>query len=153
MATRMTAQQKLQALADASARLESDFGTWRTPWGEINRFQRLTGDIVQPFTDAGPSIPVPFTSSVWGSLASFGARRYPGTKKYYGTNGNSFVAVVEFGDSVHARAVTAGGESGHPDSPHFNDEAERYASGNLREVYFYPSQLVGHTERSYHPGQ
>ena len=153
MATRMTAQQKLQALADASARLESDFGTWRTPWGEINRFQRLTGDIVQPFTDAGPSIPVPFTSSVWGSLASFGARRYPGTKKYYGTNGNSFVAVVEFGDSVRARAITAGGESGHPDSPHFNDEAERYASGNLREVYFYPSQLVGHTERTYHPGQ
>ena len=153
MATHMTAQQKLQALADASARLETDFGSWRTPWGEINRFQRLTGDIVQPFNDAAPSIPVPFTSSQWGSLASFGAHRYPGTKRYYGTNGNSFVAVVEFGDSVRARAVTAGGESGHPDSPHFNDEALRYASGNLRDVYFYPSQLVGHTERTYHPGQ
>ncbi|MFL5562462.1 MAG: penicillin acylase family protein [Gemmatimonadaceae bacterium] len=153
MATRMSAQEKLQALADASARLESDFGSWRTPWGDINRFQRLTGDIVQPFNDAAPSIPVPFTSSQWGSLASFGARRYPGTKKYYGTSGNSFVAIVEFGDSVRARAVTAGGESGHPDSPHFNDEALRYASGNLREVYYYPSQLVGHTERTYHPGQ
>jgi acyl-homoserine-lactone acylase len=152
MATRMSAQQKLQALADASARLEQDFGTWRTPWGEINRFQRLTGDIAQPFDDAKPSIPVPFTSSQWGSLASFGARRYPGTKKYYGTSGNSFVAVVEFGDSVRARAVTAGGESGHPDSPHFNDEALRYSTGDLREVYFYPSQLVGHTERTYHPG-
>jgi acyl-homoserine-lactone acylase len=152
MATRMSAQQKLQALADASARLEQDFGSWRTPWGEINRFQRLTGDLVQPFNDAAPSIPVPFTSSQWGSLASFGARRYPGTKKYYGTSGNSFVAVVEFGDSVHARAVTAGGESGHPDSPHFNDEALRYSTGALRDVYFYPSQLVGHTERTYHPG-
>jgi acyl-homoserine-lactone acylase len=148
----MSARQKLQALADASARLEQDFGTWRTPWGEINRFQRITGDIEQPFDDAKPSIPVPFTSSVWGSLASFGARRYPGTKKYYGTSGNSFVAVVEFGDSVRARAVTAGGESGHPDSPHFNDEAQRYSTGNLREVYFYPSQLVGHTERTHHPG-
>ncbi len=53
---------------------------------------------------------------------------------------------------VRAQAVTAGGESGDPTSPHFNDEAERYATGNLREVYFYPAQLKGHTERTYHPG-
>ena len=147
-----TPQQQLQALAAASDRLTADFGTWKTPWGSINRFQRLTGDIVQPFNDSKPSIPVGFTSSLWGSLASFGARPYPGTKKWYGTNGNSFVAVVEFGDSVRAVAITAGGESGHPSSPHFNDEAERYATGNLRTVYFYPSQLKGHTERRYHPG-
>jgi acyl-homoserine lactone acylase PvdQ len=150
---RATAQQLLEALATASDQLAADFGTWRTPWGDINRFQRLTGDIVQPFSDTGPSIPVPFTASGWGSLAAFGARAYPGTKKWYGTSGNSFVAVVEFGDSVRAKAVTAGGESGHPGSPHFNDEALRYASGNLRDVYFYRSQLVGHTEREYHPGE
>ncbi len=152
VARRATGQQLLEALAAASDQLTADFGTWQTPWGEINRFQRLTGDIVQPFSDAGPSIPVPFTASTWGSLAAFGARAYPATKKWYGTSGNSFVAVVEFGDSVRARAVTAGGESGHPESPHFNDEAVRYAAGNLRDVYFYPSQLKGHTEREYHPG-
>jgi acyl-homoserine lactone acylase PvdQ len=142
----------LQSLVAASDKLAADFGKWQTPWGEINRFQRLTGDIVQPFNDAGPSIPVPFPSATWGSLASFGARAYPGTKKWYGTSGNSFVAVVEFGDKVRARAVTAGGESGNPSSKHFNDEATRYASGNLREVYFYKDQLKGHTEREYHPG-
>jgi acyl-homoserine lactone acylase PvdQ len=142
----------LEALAAASDKLAADFGTWRTPWGDINRFQRLTGDIVQPFNDAGPSIPVGFTSSQWGSLASFGARAYTGTKKWYGTSGNSFVAVVEFGDRVRARAVTAGGESGHTGSPHFNDEARRYSTGDLREVYFYRDQLKGHTEREYHPG-
>ncbi len=153
LGTRAPGELLLAALDSASARLTADFGTWRTPWGEINRFQRLTGDIVQPFSDQGPSIPVPFTSATWGSLASFGARPYPGTKKWYGTSGNSFVAVVEFGDSVRARAVTAGGESGDPASPHFNDEAARYASGDLREVYFYPSQLTGHTERTYRPGR
>ncbi len=142
----------LQSLAEASDKLAANFGTWKTPWGDINRFQRLTGDLVQPFSDAAPSIPVGFTSSFWGSLAAFGAHEYPGTKKWYGTNGNSFVAVVEFGDKVRARAVTAGGESGHRSSPHFNDEAVRYATGNLREVYFYRSQLQGHTERQYHPG-
>ena len=147
-----TSQQMLQALSAACDRLQADFGTWKTPWGDINRFQRLTGDLVQPFNDAGPSIPVGFTSAEWGSLASFGARPYPGTKKWYGTSGNSFVAVVEFGDKVHAMAVTAGGESGHPESKHFKDEAVRYATGNLREVYYYREQLKGHTEREYHPG-
>ena len=142
----------LESLDAASTRLAQDFGSWKTPWGEINRYQRLTADIVQPFNDAAPSIPVPFTSSTWGSLASFGARPYPGTKKWYGTSGNSFVAVVEFGPRVRARAVTCGGESGHPESKHFNDEAQRYATGDLREVYFYREQLKGHTEREYHPG-
>ena len=151
--TKAPAALLLAELDSASARLTADFGSWRTPWGDVNRFQRLTGDIVQPFNDAAPSIPVPFTSATWGSLASFGARPWPGTKKWYGTSGNSFVAVVEFGDSVRARAVTAGGESGDPASPHFNDEAKRYAAGDLREVYFYPSQLVGHTERRYRPGR
>jgi len=142
----------LETLATASDKLSADFGSWRTPWGDINRFQRLTGDIVQPFNDGAPSIPVGFTSSMWGSLASFGAHAYAGTKKWYGTSGNSFVAVVEFGKTVHALAVTAGGESGDPASKHFNDEANRYATGSLREVYFYRSQLKGHTEREYHPG-
>jgi acyl-homoserine-lactone acylase len=142
----------LQSFAEASDKLTADFGTWKTPWGDINRFQRLTGDIVQPFSDAGPSIPVAFPSSFWGSLAAFGARAYPGTKKWYGTSGNSFVGVVEFGPKIRARAVTAGGESGHPSSPHFNDEAARYSTGDLREVYFYREQLKGHTEREYHPG-
>jgi acyl-homoserine-lactone acylase len=145
-------EELLQALDRACDRLAADFGSWMTPWGEINRFQRISPAIRSEFDDAQPSIPVGFTSSRWGSLASFGARPYPNTKKWYGTSGNSFVAVVEFGDSVRALAVTAGGESGDPDSPHFNDEAERYATGNLRWVYFYRRQLEGHTEREYHPG-
>jgi acyl-homoserine-lactone acylase len=145
--------EKVAALAAASERLRRDFGRWDVAWGEINRFQRLTGDIAQPFSDAGPSIPVAFTSARWGSLASFGAEPRNGTKRWYGTSGNSFVAVVEFGPRVRAVAVSAGGESGHPGSRHFNDQAERYATGNLRDVYFWPDQLKGHTERVYKPGQ
>jgi acyl-homoserine-lactone acylase len=144
--------QLVEALAAASDKLAADFGTWKTPWGDINRYQRVNGDIVQKFDDGKPSIPVGFTSSRWGSLASFGARTYPGTKKMYGTSGNSFVAVVEFGDRVRAKAVTAGGESGNVASPHFGDQATRYASGDLRDVYFYRDQLQGHIEREYHPG-
>jgi acyl-homoserine-lactone acylase len=153
IAARATPEQMLKSLAAASNKLTADFGKWQTPWGEINRFQRLTDDIVHPFDDSKPSIPVGFTSGNYGSLASFGARSYKGSKKIYGSYGNSFVAVVEFGKKVRARAVTAGGESGDPSSKHFNDQAERYSTGNLRDVYFYPAQLRGHTERKYRPGE
>ena len=152
MAAKAGPRARLHALVEASDRLQKDFGSWGVPWGEVNRFQRIDGAIVQPFDDGKPSIPVPFVSSRWGSLASFGAHRWPGTRRYYGTSGNSFVAVVEFGRKVQARAITAGGESGHPESAHFNDEAERYTTGNLRTVYFWPEQLKGHVEQAYHPG-
>jgi acyl-homoserine-lactone acylase len=158
----VTPEVLLQALASASDKLASDFGKWNTPWGDINRFQRLNDDIAGKYDDSQPSIPVGFASSRWGSLASFGVRGdsagavtaagTAGNKKRYGYSGNSFVAVVEFGDSVRARAVSAGGESGNPASKHFNDGAQNYATGNLREVYFYKNQLKGHTERVYHPG-
>lgn len=151
--SKATPQQRLESLAAAIDKLTADFGKWQTPWGEINRYQRNDGAIVQKFDDNKPSTPVMFTSARWGSLASFGARAYPGTKKWYGTSGNSFVAVIEFGDQVKAKAVTAGGLNSVPGSKHFNDQAERYATGNLRDVYFYRDQVKGHTEREYKPGQ
>ena len=154
MRTKATPQQRLEALATAVDKLTADFGKWQTPWGEINRFQRISPEIVHPYTDDKPSTPVGFASARWGSLASFGARSYNGSKRIYGSSGNSFVAAVEFGkDGVRARAITAGGLSSDVTSKHFNDQAERYATGNLREVYFYPKQLEGHTERTYNPGK
>jgi acyl-homoserine-lactone acylase len=146
------AKVKLAALSAAVDRLQRDFGRWRIAWGEVNRFQRITADIKPRFDDAQPSTPIGFVSGNWGSLASYGSRPYSDTKRWYGTYGNSFVAVVEFGPKVRARAVTAGGASGDPDSPHFRDQIDRYASGDFREVYFYPEQLKGHTKRVYRPG-
>jgi acyl-homoserine-lactone acylase len=152
MVERIAPTEHLAALAEASDRLVADFGNWKTPWGEINRFQRLSGDIVQAFRDDGPSTAVPFTAGAWGSLASFASRRYPGTKRYYGTSGNSFVAVVEFGPRVRAVAINAGGQSGRAGDPHFNDQAERYARGDLREVWFHPDQVAANAVRTYRPG-
>jgi acyl-homoserine-lactone acylase len=150
---RMSDERKLLALSNAIERLDKQFGSWKTPWGEINRFQRISPAINHPFDDGSASIAVPFASGNFGSLASFGAAPRNGSKRWYGTSGNSFVAVVEFGPRVRARAVSAGGESGNPSSPHFNDQAARYAAGDLRPVYFYPDELNGHIERTYKPGE
>jgi acyl-homoserine-lactone acylase len=146
------AELKLRLFDETVASLERDFGRWQVPWGELNRFQRVSPAIHPSYSDSAPSIPVSFAEGRYGSLASIRSEPKPGTRRWYGDYGNSFVAVVEFGPRVRAHAVTAGGESGHPKSPHFADEIQRYASGDLRTVYFYPAQLKGHTERVYHPG-
>ncbi len=146
-------QEKLASLALVSARLEQDFGSWKTPWGEINRFQHVSGDIVQDFDDSKPSLPVPFTASVWGSLASFESRTPGKTRRIYGDVGNSFVAVVEFGPKIHAKSMLAGGESGDPASAHFNDQAERYSRAEFKDVLYYEDDVRKHAERTYHPGQ
>lgn len=146
-------QDYLSALARASSKLEKDFGTWKTAWGEINRFQRLSGDILQHYDDSKPSLPVAFTSSTWGSLAAFGTSTQSNTRRIYGDRGNSFVAVVEFGPRLRAKSVLAGGESGNPASPHFSDQADMYSKGQFKEVLFYREDIQKQAERTYHPGQ
>ncbi len=145
MEKRATPEQRLAALDEALARLKGDFGDWRVPWSEINRFQRNDGALNQTYSDLRPSTPIPFTSVQWGSLAAFRAQRMPGTKRYYGYHGNGFVAVVEFGPRVRARAISVGGASGDPKSRHFTDQIDRYAHGELRPIYFYPDDLARHT--------
>ncbi len=153
LATQLTPKQRLEALVRASNKLASDFGSWKTPWGEINRFQRLTGDIVQPFDDNKPSIPVPFASGNFGALAAYGMTSQQRTKRIYGERGNSFVAAVEFGPKVTAKSILAGGESGDPASPHFSDQAEMYARGEFKDVLFYKEDIEKNLERKYRPGE
>ena len=150
---RLSDEQKLNAMVRALDRLQRDFGRWDVAWGEVNRFQRVSSAIDTPFDDRLPSIPVGFTSNRWGSLASFGSAPKNGTKRWYGTNGNSFVALVEFGSRVRAWAISAGGESGQAGSPHFTDQAQRYADGALRDVHFYPNDVKRHARRTYRPGE
>lgn len=143
---------RLDALMRASNRLQADFGSWRTPWGEINRFQRLSGAVDAQYDDSKPSLPVAFASANWGSLASFGMSAKQKTKRIYGDRGNSFVAAVEFGPKVRAKSILAGGQSGDPRSPHFNDQAAMYARGEFKDVLFYKEDIERHLERKYHPG-
>jgi acyl-homoserine-lactone acylase len=143
----------VETLARAVENLTEDFGSWQTPWGEINRFQRLTGDITGRFDDNEFSLPVAFASANHGSLAAFGATTFPGTKRIYGTRGNSFVAVVEFGEKVKAKSSLAGGVSGDPSSPYFMNQALDYTLGKFKDVQFYKEDLMKAYNRMYRPGE
>ena len=145
-------EERLRIFAGTVAMLEADFGQWNTPWSDVNRYQRINSDIKQPFNDDEPSLPIGMASGRWGALASFGARRNEETKRIYGTSGNSFVAVVEFGDKVKAKSMLAGGQSGDPESPHFDDQAQRYVDGTFKDVAYYKEDVEKRAVRTYHPG-
>ncbi len=145
--------ERLEIFAETVAMLEADFGSWNIPWGEINRFQRLSGDIDAGFDDSEPSLPVPMATARWGALAAFGARRFGDTKRIYGYRGNSFVAAVEFGDRVRAKSILAGGQSNDPASPHFDDQAEPYVNREFKDVAYYREDVEARAEERYRPGE
>ncbi len=153
MSSTSSKKERIEVFRTALLKLTQDFGSWNTPWGEFNRYQRLNGEIRQEFDDAQPSIPVGLASGRWGALASYGTRFGKDTKRQYGTSGNSFVAVVEFGEKVQAKTMLAGGQSGDPSSPHFADQAQRYADGEFKDVAYYKEDVLKKAKRTYKPGK
>ncbi len=143
----------LQPLEQVIQQLNKNFGTWQVAWGDINRYQRLTGNMNETFDDSKPSLPVGFAASTWGCIPSFVSRTFNGTKKRYGYNGNSFICAVEFGKKIKAKSLLTGGESGHLISSHFADQAAMYTDGIFKYVLFYKEDVMQHTEKNYHPGE
>jgi acyl-homoserine-lactone acylase len=141
----------LDPLKATIADLSKRFGKWEINWGEINRFQRLTGAVKETYDDNAPSIPVGFGSATWGHLASFVSTPFK-TNKRYGYSGNSFICVVEFGKRIKAKSILAGGNSGDPNSSYFNDQALMYTKGEFKDFLFYKEDVLKHLERSYQPG-
>jgi len=152
MSSKSPAKERLEIFANSLADLKRDFGSVETSWGEFNRYQRINGDINQNFNDALPSIPISMASGEWGALASFGTRKGSDTKRQYGVAGNSFVAVVEFGEKVQAKSMLAGGQSADPKSVHFDDQMQRYADRKFKTVAFYREDVLKRAESRYHPG-
>jgi acyl-homoserine-lactone acylase len=146
-------EERLLIFSKAVEKLNTDFGTWNIAWGEVNRMQRLDGEVKQTFDDSKPSIPIGLAPGNWGALAVFAARVPQTTKRIYGNFGNSFVAAVEFGEKVKAKSILAGGQSGDPTSPHFFDQAQRYADAQFKDVAFYKDDVEKSAKRKYKPGE
>ncbi|HKJ44402.1 MAG TPA: penicillin acylase family protein, partial [Balneolales bacterium] len=74
-------------------------------------------------------------------------------KRQYGTVGNSFVKVIDFGPQIRSRSVIEFGQSADPKSPHFFDQAPLYAKEKFKKAWFYRKDVKKHTERSYKVGE
>ena len=144
---------RLRIFKLAMEEMEKRYGRAIIEWGEINRFQRISGDIDASFDDNAPSFPVGLTTARWGHLAAYGMRGRHDVNKIYGTRGNSFVAAVEFGDKLTAKTLLAGGQSSDPNSPHFDDQAEMYANGEFKDIAYYREDVEARAEETYKPGK
>ena len=142
-----------EVFAEAVSGLRRDFGSSLIEWAEVNRYQRLDASIFQAFNDSLPSVGIGHASGRWGALAAYGARYTNNTKKIYGTRGNSFVAVVEFGERLRAKSLLAGGQSSDVNSRHFDDQVELYAAGLFKEVPFYREDVLKRAIETYRPGK
>lgn len=142
-----------EVFAEAVSGLRLDFGSSLIEWAEVNRYQRLDASIFQAFNDSLPSVGIGHASGRWGALAAYGARYTNNTKKIYGTRGNSFVAVVEFGERLRAKSLLAGGQSSDVNSRHFDDQVELYAAGLFKEVPFYREDVLKRAIETYRPGK
>ena len=145
-----TAIERMKLLSKTITDIQKRFGSWKTAWGQVNRYQRPTNG---KFDDAQPSLPVGLAASTFGSLPSFSSVLLPDLNKRYGVSGNSFVACVEFGKKVRAKSVVTGGQSFDPSSVHYTDQAEMYINGIFKDVLFYKNDVMKHVERQYRPGE
>lgn len=146
-----SSKEKLILLLETVRDLEEKFGSWKIAWGEINRYQRVAEG--EEFDDSKPSLASGLAASAFGSLPSFVARRYDGTNRRYGYNGNSFIACVEFGERLKAKSIITGGQSFDSSSKHFTDQAQMYLDGDFKDVLFYKEDVLKHAEKQYHPGE
>ena len=151
--TASTAAQKTGELSAVLNELRQRYGSWKVEWGDVCRYQRLTGKIIETYDDGKPSLPSGLVASSFGALPSYVSRVMPGTKKRYGYSGNSFIAAVEFGKKVKAKTIVTGGESSNPASPHFSDQASMYLGGWFKDVLFYREDVLKNMEKKYQPGE
>ena len=139
----------LDAFYEAINSMKEKYGTWKIKMGDIYRLQRV---VDQNYSDDSPSVPSRFLPGYTGSLSAGNYDSPPDQNKKYLRSGNSFICAVEFGDSIKAKSIIAGGVTDDPLSPHYFDQAEQYVNGKLKDVFFYKDDVLKHAKIKYNPG-
>ena len=146
-------QTPLESLQAAVSDLEKTFGTWRVPYGDINRLERRQSGGEEPFSDAVSSLAVAGAPGDVGIVFNFYSRPEKDQKRRYGVAGHSFISVVDFGPQVEARSILVFGENSDPNSKHYFDQSQLYAKQEFKPAYFSLADIKAHAERTYHPGE
>lgn len=142
---RAAAEQMIAWLEQVRDDLTKGFGTWRVPWGEINRLQRVPWDEPLDYDDSRPSLPVRGAPGWTGVIFNFYTDKGPHGRRY-GMLGNSYVSVVEFGAMPRARTILVFGQAMQPSSPHYLDQAQLYADGKFKPAWWSPADVAANAK-------
>ncbi len=155
IATAETLEKSLRGvLTDLSKR----FGTWRVPYGNLNRLQRSVAYAEPPFgsptfDDDESSLPIAAVSQEDGAPFTLGTVLGKQGRRRYGVHGDTYVSVVEFGATTQAASIITFGESADPKSRHFFDQAPLFAKGEFKPSWMTLEEVEHHSEAAYHPGE
>ncbi len=141
---------RIRALTRAKTALEQEHGTWRVPWGEVNRLQRVQIERGESFSDQRPSLPLAGGPGFDGVL--FSNYKEYGQRGRYVSSGQSFAFVVAFRPELRAVSVHVFGQSSDPHSPHYFDQAPLFSEGKMKPVWTTIEQIRANAVRAYHPG-
>ena len=125
----------LAALDAAAQTLETKYHALDVPWGDVYRFRR-------------DSLNLPGNGAS-GALGSFRVIEYAkdDALHFRATSGDSFVAVVEFSNPVHAMSLVGYGNASRAGSPHRTDQLPLLSAEELKPVWLTRAEVEAHTER------
>jgi penicillin amidase len=123
------------AVAELAGKLGEDASRWR--WGDLHtvtfRHQLGTRKLLERFVNRGP-FPVGGSGNAPAGMA------YPLAEPFGVTLGPAWRFSVDLAD-YSAAGILAGGSSGHPFSPHYDDQLALWLNGEYREMLFDPAAL------------
>ena len=123
-------QKAVRLLDESVVEIEEKFGRLDIKWGDYYRIKYN-----------GIDLPA---NGIDGRLGVFRVA-WPGRstdKNMYVGGGDSWVSVIEFGQKVRAKALLSYGNSTQKDSPNNGDQLELFSKKELRDVWFYESELI-----------
>ncbi|MCE9598139.1 MAG: penicillin acylase family protein [Spirochaetia bacterium] len=129
---------KTQALREAISFLKKNFGRIDVPLGQL---QRMRHGLLDAPLYGGPDV-----MNAAHSVEKDG--------HLVGAAGDSYVLVVRFKPGkTESYSIHQFGNSTHPESKHFNDQAPMFLSRLLKPTVRTPAELNLRTESTYHPGE
>ncbi|MEO8449139.1 MAG: acylase [Gemmatimonadota bacterium] len=125
----------VKALVSAAAEMKKRGVALDIPWGDMVRIRYAGKDLP---ANGAPGDPYGVFRTAYPAPGADGKLEVKG--------GDTFYSVVEFGNPLKAKVLTAYGNSTQPGSKHFGDQLELFSKQEMRDVWRTRADVEAHLE-------